>query len=82
VLPRAKRAEIVGLHNGALKIKIAAPPVDDAANRAIVEFFAVLLGISRSKIAIISGNRSREKTLLIQGISPAAITSRIPVNPS
>jgi uncharacterized protein len=69
VLPRAKRSEITGMHNGALKMKVTAPPVDDAANRAIIEFFSKKLGISKSSIQIMSGAKSRDKILQIQGIA-------------
>ena len=77
VLPRARRSEIAGLHNGALKIRITAPPVDDAANRAIIEFFAALLGLPRSGLKIKAGGKSREKTLQIEGISRAGFLSKI-----
>jgi uncharacterized protein len=72
VQPRARRSELCGIHNGALKIKVLAPPVDDAANRAIIEFFSSLLDISKSSIRITSGQKSRDKTLLIQGLSRKA----------
>jgi uncharacterized protein (TIGR00251 family) len=72
VQPRARRNELAGIHNGALKLKVLAPPVDDAANRAIIEFFSSLLDISKSSIRIISGQKSRDKTLLIQGLSQKA----------
>ena len=67
--PRARRNEIVGTHDGALKIKIAAPPVDDAANRAIVDYFADLLGVPKSRVRIVAGLKSRNKTLSIEGVS-------------
>ena len=69
VLPRAKRGELAGLHNGALKVKVMAPPVEDAANRAVIEFFSDLLGISKSNLRILAGNKSREKVLQIKGVS-------------
>jgi uncharacterized protein len=69
VLPRAKRSEITGLHNGALKVRVTAPPVDDAANRAIVEFFSRLLSLPKSNINILAGLKSREKTIQIQGLT-------------
>jgi uncharacterized protein len=68
VLPRAKRSELSGLHNGALKMKITAPPVDDAANRAIVEFFSRLLDIPKSSIQILAGAKSRDKKIQIKGL--------------
>jgi uncharacterized protein len=78
VLPRAKRSEIAGLHNGALKVRVTAPPVDDAANRAIVEFFSGLLGISRSNLKILAGNKSREKVLQIKGVSRVGFMACMP----
>ena len=70
VQPRAKRCEIAGLHSGALKVKVTAPPVDDAANRAIIDFFSELLHISKSSLCILAGLKSREKILQIKGLSP------------
>ena len=69
VQPRARRCEISGLFNGALKVKVTAPPVDDAANRAIVEFFSQILGIPKSGCRILAGERSRDKVLQIRGVS-------------
>jgi uncharacterized protein len=77
VQPRAKRSELCGIHNGALKLKVLAPPVDDAANRAIIEFFSSLLDISKSRISITSGQKSRDKTLLIQGLLQKAFMTRL-----
>ncbi|MBN2242026.1 MAG: DUF167 domain-containing protein [Acidobacteria bacterium] len=69
VQPRAGRTEIAGVHNGALKLKVTAPPVEDAANRAVIEYLAGRLGISRSKLSILSGAKSRDKVLRIQSLS-------------
>ena len=69
VLPRAKRGELAGLHNRALKVKVMAPPVENAANRAIIDFFSELLGIPKSNLKILAGNKSREKVLQIKGLS-------------
>ena len=69
VQPRAKRCEISGAYNGALKVKVTAPPVDDAANRAVIEFFADLLRIPKSRLAIQAGLKSRDKILLIKDLS-------------
>jgi uncharacterized protein len=78
VQPRSKRYEISGIHNGALKLKVTAPPVDDAANRAIIEFFSTQLGISKSSLQIVSGLKSRDKTLQIRGLSLATFLSHLP----
>lgn len=69
VMPRAKRCEISGTHNRALKVKVTAPPVDDAANRAIIDFFSNLLHIPKSRFAILTGLKSRDKILQIKDLS-------------
>ncbi len=58
----------MGLHNGRLKIKISAPPVDGKANQALIEFIAKALGVSKSKVEIVKGHSSKLKTLKISGI--------------
>jgi uncharacterized protein len=68
IQPRAKHGGISGIHNGALKVKVTAPPVDDAANNAVIEYFSDLLGVSKSSLQIISGMKSREKILQIKGL--------------
>jgi len=77
VLPRAKRCEIAGTHNGALKVKVTAPPVDDAANRAIIEFLSKELGLSKSSLQILTGLRSRDKIVQIKGLSVPDFLARI-----
>lgn len=74
--PRAKKSEIVGLHGDTLKVKIAAPPVEDAANDEIIAFFAQLLEIPRKTITIKQGGRSRHKVLEIRG-DAVALASKI-----
>lgn len=74
--PRAKKSEVAGLHGGALKVRIAAPPVEGAANEAIIAFFAKLLEVPRSAVTLKQGGRSRHKTLEIQG-DTAELASRI-----
>ena len=56
VQPRSSRTEVVGLFGGELKIKVAAPPVDSAANEALVEFLAKTLGCPRRSVAIVRGS--------------------------
>ncbi len=65
VVPGAKRDEADGIHAGRLKIRLTAPAVDNKANKALVAFAAKLFGIRRSGVSIQSGEKSREKTLLI-----------------
>ena len=67
VVPRASRSEIVGEHNGALKIRLAAPPVDGAANDELIRLVARKLKVSRSAVQIASGHNSKLKQLKIRG---------------
>jgi len=75
VQPRASRTELAGLHGGALKVRVAAPPVDAAANRALIEFLAECLGVARRSVRIVAGETSRTKLLEVDGITPDRITS-------
>jgi uncharacterized protein (TIGR00251 family) len=75
--PRASRCEICGVQGDSLRVRITSPPVDDAANRQLTEFIAKTLGIAKSRVAIISGAKSRHKTVLISGVEIAAIKSLI-----
>ena len=79
VQPRARHPEISGFYNGALKIKVTAPPVDDAANRAVIEFLAARLGIPKSKISILSGAKSKDKLLLIKNISADELYQKLDI---
>lgn len=73
VQPRASRTEIVGEHDGALKVRLAAPPVDGDANRELVRFVAKALGLAPSHVRLVSGASSRSKTLEIAGADAAAV---------
>jgi hypothetical protein len=68
VQPRAKTTGIAGLHGSSLKLKISSPAVDGAANRAVVEFLASSLDVPRSAVRILAGEKSREKTIRIDGV--------------
>jgi uncharacterized protein (TIGR00251 family) len=67
VVPRASRSEIVGEHNGALRIRIAAPPVNGSANEELVRTLARALGVRRNAIEITSGQSSRSKQVRVTG---------------
>jgi uncharacterized protein (TIGR00251 family) len=68
VQPRASRTEAVGFHGEALKVRVAAPPVDGAANEAIIRFFADRLGVPRQQVRLKSGATGRRKVVEIDGI--------------
>jgi uncharacterized protein (TIGR00251 family) len=69
VVPRASRSEIVGEHNGALRIRIAAPPVDGAANEELIRTLARALGVRRNAIEITSGQTARTKQVRVTGVT-------------
>ena len=73
VQPRASRTELAGLHGGALKVRVAAPPVDAAANRALIEFLAQCLGVAKRSVRIVAGETSRKKVLEADGVSPEQV---------
>ena len=73
--PRACRTEICGVQGDELKVRVTSPPVDDAANRLCIELFAKLSGVAKSRVTIISGSRSRHKTIRISGISSDHLSS-------
>ncbi len=75
VSPRAKRDQIGGAHDGALKISVTAPPVDGAANAAIIALLAKRLKVPKRAITILRGDTGRDKLLHIEGIPPTAIHS-------
>ena len=69
VQPRASKDEISGEMNGALKVRLRAPAVEDRANEALVEFLAQLLKTPKSAVRILSGDRSRTKRIEIRGVT-------------
>jgi uncharacterized protein (TIGR00251 family) len=77
VIPKSSKSEIVGEHDGALKIKINAPPVDDAANAELIKVLARRLKISKSAVEITSGQTSKRKQVRINGITRAALLNLI-----
>jgi uncharacterized protein (TIGR00251 family) len=73
VIPRARKTEISGERDGALVVRIAAPPVDGAANEALIEFFSDALRVPRRAVQIVSGERGRQKRLAIAGVTISRI---------
>lgn len=80
VQPRASRTEAAGLHGGALKIRLAAPPVDGAANEALVRWLAEELGVPRSAVALTAGLSSRAKTVEVTGARVADVRARLGIH--
>lgn len=77
VSPGARRGAVLGEHDGALKVAIAAPPEKGKANRSLIHFLAELLQHSPNQIAILRGRASREKLVAVSGLSPQELQQRI-----
>lgn len=77
VLPAASRSEIVGSEGGVLKVRVAAPPIKDKANRALVRLLAKTLGVNNSQVEILSGHKSRRKIVRVYGVETFAISELI-----
>jgi uncharacterized protein (TIGR00251 family) len=69
VQPRASATEITGFHGEALKVRLAAPPVDGSANEALVDFLSERFAVPRRAVTIVSGAHSRAKVIEVMGIS-------------
>ena len=77
VTPRASRDQLGEVVDGALKVKLTAPPVEGAANRALIKFMAKLLGVAKGRVKVVSGEKSRRKRLWVQGLSPDQAARRL-----
>jgi len=77
VQARARREEISGVHGGALRVRVTAPPVEGRANQAVVELLAERLRLPRSSIKITGGERSPQKTIEVAGLDAAAVLERL-----
>lgn len=77
IQPKARKSEVAGIHGSDLKIRIQAPPVEGKANAALVEFLAEALDLPGSAIEIVRGESSRNKQILIRGLTAEAILRRL-----
>jgi uncharacterized protein (TIGR00251 family) len=77
IQPRASRSEVAGMHDGVVKIRIAAPAVENAANLALVEFVAEMLGVAKRSVRVVSGTASRRKVLEIDGVKGEEIMTKL-----
>ena len=71
IQPRASNNEITRMENGGLKIRLTAPPVDGAANEALIRLLAGRLSVTKSHVEIVSGHTSRDKIVRISGVAKA-----------
>jgi uncharacterized protein (TIGR00251 family) len=73
IQPRASNNDVTVMEDGKLKIRLTAPPVDGAANEALVKFLADKLDLSRSQVEIVSGHTGREKIIRITGMAESDV---------
>jgi uncharacterized protein len=77
VQPRAGRTAVVGRHGDAVKLRVAAPPVDNRANTAVAELLAELFGIGSGDVELVSGDRSRTKRFRLRGVDVESFDARL-----
>ena len=77
IQPGAKKTEVIGLHGDALKIRLAAPPVDGKANKALCAFIAEKLELPPRDVTLATGTTSRHKTLRIPSLPPEEVMARL-----
>lgn len=77
VQPRAPKTGVAGMQGDAWKIRVAAPPVDNAANAELIEFIASKLGIPKRNVRVVAGSTGRRKIVEIVGVSLEAVTAAL-----
>lgn len=77
VIPRSPRTAVEGVRDGRLLVRVTAPPVDRAANEAVIEALAEALRVPRRTLALVAGATGRNKTVEIAGVSPPDVLARL-----
>lgn len=77
IQPGAKKTAVAGLHGDALKIRLAAPPVDGKANEALLSFLAAQLDVAKQRVELISGASSRSKRVHIDQLDADSVAARL-----
>ncbi len=77
VVPRASRNKIAGIQGGVIRIQLTAPPVDGAANEALVAFLSNVLRVPKRDVEIASGKTAREKVVSVSSLSPEEVEARL-----
>ena len=73
MIPRARKTALGGVRDDALVVRLAAPPVEGAANEALVDYFAALLRLPRRAVRIVSGERGRRKRIALAGVTAETV---------
>ncbi|MFM7087227.1 MAG: DUF167 domain-containing protein [Cyanobium sp.] len=77
IQPRASADAVIGERDGLVAIRLQAPPVDGAANKALIRFLARRLGVAASRVRLLSGERGRCKRVQVEGLEPAELRQRL-----
>jgi uncharacterized protein (TIGR00251 family) len=77
VVPRASRNKIAGFHDGAVRIRLTAPPVEGAANEALVALLSSVLRVAKRDIGLVSGQSARSKVVSVTGLSAEEVEARL-----
>ena len=77
LVPRSSRAGVAGLHGGALKVRVCAPPVDGRANEEAIALLARLLHVPRSAVSLEAGQRSKDKVVRVEGLRIDEVSERL-----
>jgi uncharacterized protein (TIGR00251 family) len=75
--PRASRDAIEGMSDGVLAVRVSAPPVDGRANAALCKLLARAAGVAPSKVTVVRGERSRDKVVRVEGVTPEALRAAL-----
>lgn len=76
ITPRSGRSQVFGIRDGVLLARVSAPPVDGAANQALVVLLASFYGVAKSRVTIVAGHTARSKRVEIEGITDAEMADR------
>lgn len=77
VQPRASKTQLAGMHDGCPRIRLAAPPVDGAANAALIEFLSDRLNVARSRVRVVAGLASRRKWIEVDGVEAKTLAAAL-----
>ncbi len=77
VVPRASRDKVAGIMDGVVRIQLTAPPVEGAANQALVRFLSSVLRVATRDVEIVSGQTARKKVVSVSGLSPEEVEARL-----
>ena len=77
VIPRASKAAVAGIRDGRLLVRVTAPPVDGAANIALIEVLATTIGVAKSAVRLVDGETARNKSVEITGLAEPLVRQRL-----